>query len=304
MQSRFKAAAKHLLPWIILFAVYTLLVEITLFCARFINDPLDRAILLALQPDHYVPILDEFIILVTDFSVYVFGLTALTWQITYLICRNNPVRLRRATRAWQVMAIVFGIYHALGVVFYKHGVFWWGKYEYNGVFLVLGLILFLAFWYGAKTFAAWDAATQRRWSRVFWLTLLTVCFSNFHGENYIKKTIGRPRPFAPANAPWNEEVRKIKDEVVCGGPSYISGHASSLFALLTPTFWAVRRKRVKAGLFGWASVHAYTRVYTAAHFPYCAFMGSLFGFAVGTLVFMLFRRWACPDLEPSGQAAA
>jgi membrane-associated phospholipid phosphatase len=306
MRFDLEAVGRRLSPWGMVLAGYVPLVALGLLGAKLINDPLDRALLLALQPDRYVPLLDEFIVLVTDYSVYTFSITILAWQITRLICWGRETRLRRAFYVWRALAVVLGLFHAAGLFFYEHGIFWWQQHEYRLVLPGLGLAFFTAFWMGAATLRDWDRSTQRRWSRVFWLTLLTVALSNGYGENYIKKTIGRPRPLAGANAPWNEQVRLINDEVVRGGASYISGHASSLFALLTPAMWAARRRKVKAGLAGWAAVHAYTRVYTAAHFPYCALMGSLFGFAVGTLVYFSFRRWVGPqpDGAPGNPAAS
>jgi hypothetical protein len=53
---------------------YLVLYEITLLGAKLINDPLDAAILLALQPDHYVPVLDEFIVFVPIFQSTCFQL--------------------------------------------------------------------------------------------------------------------------------------------------------------------------------------------------------------------------------------
>lgn len=280
--------------WATIFTGYSVVVGLILLAARFINDRFDFSILLAIQPDRYVPLLDEFIILVTDFSIYTFSFIFLSWQITQLICRNRPIRLRRAFYTWRVLAVVLGLYHAAGVFVYAHGIFWWAHHQYNGVFAALGLVFFIAFWRLARTFIEMDECARKLWSRVFWITLLTVSLSNFLGEPLIKKTIGRPRPLNEHYGEMNQPVRLIDDEIVRSGPSYISGHASSLFALVTPLCWAARRRRTKAALWGWAALHAYSRVYTAAHFPYCAFMGSLFGWTVATLVYMSFRAWVLP----------
>lgn len=270
---------------------YLILHEIFLLGAKLINDPVDEAILLALQPDHYVPVLDEVMVFLTHFSVYLFSITAISWQITNLIVRKNKTAIKIAGYVWKVFAVVLGIYHLCGLWISSHGIFWWRPHEYRSVFVILSIVSFVIFWLGSKTWEKWDYIERKKWSRIFWITIISVFFTNYLGENNIKRTVGRPRPLHEKYEPWNKQVRVIKDEVVKGSPSYISGHASSLFALLTPAIWAVRKKRVKGALVSWAGVHAYTRIYTAAHFPYCTLMGSLFGFLIGTLTYWSF--WWC-----------
>ncbi|HOK09646.1 MAG TPA: phosphatase PAP2 family protein [Candidatus Hydrogenedens sp.] len=270
---------------------YLVLYELFLLGAKLINDPLDEAILLALQPDHYVPVLDECMVFLTHFSVYLFSITTITWLITNLIVRKSEKLANIASYVWKVFAVVLAIYHISGIWISSKGIFWWRPHEYRSVFIILSVVSFLVFWFGSKTWTQWDYLERKRWTRVFWVTLVSVFFTNYLGENNIKRTVGRPRPLHEKYEPWNKHVRVIKDEVVKASPSYISGHASSLFALLTPSIWAVRKKRVKVALTSWGAIHAYTRIYTAAHFPYCAFMGSLFGFLIGTLCYWAF--WWC-----------
>lgn len=273
---------------------YLILYEIFLLGGKLINDPIDQAILLALQPDHYVPVLDELMVFLTHFSVYLFVITTISWQITNLIVRKNETAIKVAGYVWKVFAVVLGIYHLCGFWISSRGIFWWKPHEYRSVFIILGIVSFLVFWFGSKTWGNWDYAKRKRWSRIFWITLISVFFTNYLGENNIKRIVGRPRPLNEKYKPWNKQVRVIQDEIVKGSPSYISGHASSLFALLTPAIWGARKRWTKGALASWATVHAYTRVYTAAHFPYCSVMGGVFGFLIGTLVYWSF--WWC--LEP------
>jgi len=278
---------------------YLVLYEITLLGAKLINDPLDAAILLALQPDHYVPVLDEFIVFVTHFSVYLFSITALTWQITNLIVRKNKTAAKVASYVWKVFAVVLAIYHLCGLWIASKGIFWWRPHEYRSVFIFLSIAFFLAFWFGSKTWEQWDYLERRRWGRIFWIVLISVFFTNYLGEDNIKRIVGRPRPLNEKHESWNKQVRVIQDEVVKSSPSYISGHASSLFALLTPIVWGARKKWVKGTLVSWAILHGYTRIYTAAHFPYCVLMGSLFGFLIGTLSYWAFWWYLNPQENSS-----
>jgi membrane-associated phospholipid phosphatase len=80
-----------------------------------------------------------------------------------------------------------------------------------------------------------------------------------------------------------------QDEIVRGGYSYYSGHSSGLFAAVTPMIWAVKNPKLKLFFFGWATLHAFSRIYLAAHYPFCVLIGSIAGFIWGTLVVICFK---------------
>ncbi len=288
MDFSFHSLAIRLRPWGIVLGGFLLIFGFVLLMARLIHDPLDRVILLACNPDHYVPVIDELMILITDFSVFVFSVLFISWEVAYLICRGRPHRRWWVSRALLVLGVLSGLYYATGV--------FRAQYEYTIIFLPLGMIFLAGYCYLGWTFAHWDEKALRRGSLVFRLTLLSVFLTNAIGEDSIKKIVGRPRPLAGLNEDWNAPIRRIPDEIVRGGYSYVSGHASSLFALTTPMALATSNPWIRGAIFTWAAVHAYTRVYTAAHYPYCALMGSVLGFAIGALVFAAFRdRRAAPD---------
>lgn len=281
-------ALKIFFSFVVVTIGYLILFKMTLLGAKLINDPLDQKILLALQPDHYIPVVDEFIVFLTHFSTYLFSITTLSWLITFIIVRQNKKLLSIAHYVWKIFAIILFIYHLCGLWIHSQGIFWWREHHYKSVFIFLSIVSFVVFWSASYTWTSWNYPTRKKWARVLLITIVSVFYTNYLGEDNIKRIVGRPRPLNDAYKPWNEQVRVIPDEVVKSSPSYISGHASSLFALLTPAIWATRKKCVKLALLSWALLHAYTRIYTAAHFPYCTFMGALFGFLIGTLVYFSF----------------
>lgn len=274
---------------------YLILFKLTLLAAKLINDPIDQKILLALQPEKYVPVLDELMIFLTHFSTYLFSITTLSWLITHLIVRKSESIARIANYVWKCFAVILLIYHFSGMWIHSYGIFWWREHQYKSVFVILSIVSFIVFWTASYTWTKWDYELRKKWARVLLISIVSVFYTNELGENNIKRIIGRPRPLHDAYKPWNEQVRVIPDEIVKFSPSYISGHASSLFALLTPTIWATRKKWAKITLFSWATLHAYTRIYTAAHFPYCTFMGALFGFTMGTIVYWSFWWFVLPS---------
>ncbi|MCX8066109.1 MAG: phosphatase PAP2 family protein [Candidatus Hydrogenedentes bacterium] len=286
---------KVFFSFVIITIGYLAIFKLTILGAKLINDPLDREILLALQPDKYIPVVDEFIIFLTHFSTYLFSITTLSWLATYLIVRRSDKLAQIASFVWKCLAVVLLVYHLCGMWIHSQGIFWWREHQYKTVFVFLGVVSFVVFWSASYTWIKWDYPTREKWVRVLLVTIVSVFYTNYLGEDNIKKIVGRPRPLNDANKTWNDRLRVIPDEVVKFSPSYISGHASSLFALLTPAIWATRKKWVKLALLCWALLHAYTRIYTAAHFPYCTLMGGIFGFLIGTLVYYSFWWYINPN---------
>jgi membrane-associated phospholipid phosphatase len=241
------------------------------------TDGIDKSILAACNPDSYAPGLDQFFRALTDYTNFVIVVPLLSWMIAYGLYRLLPGYKRVFTSLLMTETVVFVALAALGQL--------WPNKTYSGVNVLLVLMIILAFGTCAYLFHRMNDNAMRRFSRVFWLVMISILLTDFVATNYIKGAVARPRPFNEANKPWNEEVRPIPDEKLAGCNSFPSGHTSGTFALLTPIFWYTQNKKVRAGLMSWCVLQGCSRVYTAAHFPFCCLMGGILGFGVGTLVF-------------------
>jgi len=243
------------------------------------TDSADKAILAAINPDEYVPGLDQIVRAFTDYSNIWIVVPLITWMVAYLLYRLMPKFKPYFAGFIALTGVVFLVLAIMGRL--------WPNKTYMGcnVLFVLGLFIFFA--YATYMFMRMDDDWMRRFSRVFWLVLLSVYLTDTVATAKLKDAVARPRPFNDANKPWNESVRKIPDEYLRGSNSFPSGHTSSTFGLITPVFWFVRSRKVRAGLFTWGCFQGFTRVYTAAHFPFCVFMGGVLGFTIGTMVFFL-----------------
>lgn len=166
------------------------------------------------------------------------------------------------------------------------GRLWWNA-SLPVVNYLLLVTLLTALGATAYVFNRMEEAALSRYTRVFWLVLLSIVLAAPMATNTIKDAIARPRPLAEAYAPWNETLRVIPEEELRGRNSYPSGHTSGTFALITPLFWWSRRRGVRAGLLGLGVVQGISRVYTVAHFTSDVVMGATLGFGTGTLVFFL-----------------
>ncbi len=246
-----------------------------------LTDGIDKAILAAINPDVYVPGLDQFFRALTDYTNFLIPLPLISWMVAYQIYRLLPRYKSYITGLLAVETVVVTVMAAAGRM--------WPNSVYTGANVLL--IASCAAFVGLTTylFYTMDDDSMRRFGRTFWLVLISIYMTELLGVERIKEAVARPRPFNDANKPWNEHVRPIPDEYLQGRNSYPSGHTAATFGLLTPLFWHARSRKVRGGLLAWGCLQGVSRVYTAAHFPSDCLMGGLLGFTTGTLVF--FTLW-------------
>lgn len=237
----------------------------------------DKAITAAFNPDEYIPGLDQFFRAISDYTNFLIAAPLIAWMIAYGLYRLLPRYKKVFTALLILTAVILTLMAILGRL--------WPNKVYLGANVLLVIATALAFGMIAYLFQKMDDNAMRRFSRVFWLMFMNVLLVNYYATSNIKKDIARPRPLHNANAPWNEVLRVIPEEALYGANSFPSGHTSGTFAVLTPWFWYTRNRKIRAGLFSWATLQGLSRVYTVAHFPFCCLMGGFLGFATGTLVF-------------------
>ena len=105
------------------------------------------------------------------------------------------------------------------------------------------------------------------------------------------------KPFAarlrPCHAPDLAAALHLPDG--CGGQfGFLSSHAANSFALavfLLLTLPAGRYKVLKIGVFAWAALLSYSRIYLGAHYPSDVLGGALVGAGLAWGAAALFGRW-------------
>lgn len=275
-----KEKTSFLIKWIKFTVIYFLITLIVWACYFLHNDEIDRKLVQLINPGTYIPVIDELMILTTDFSIIVISSIFVFWEIGFQISQIKPSLKGILANIFKMLGIASAII-CLSMVY-------WMNYEHNDIFIFLGLAMFLGFWLMGSTYIDYGDETLKRINKVFWLSFISLILADI-SVHYVKHFIFRPRPLSRLNVSWNYTLRIFPDESVMSGSSYVSGHASALFALLTPVFWNCRRKTGKICALGWASLHAYSRVYVAAHFFYCTIMGSIMGFAIATACVLAFK---------------
>lgn len=259
-----------------------LILFITVYLLHFaINESLDWELLFLFNPDSYIPVLDELMVMITDFSFYFSGFGLGIYFIGYLLYRVHNFSFERIQRIMIILGLCGGTL-IISLAF-------WADYTYWVIFFPFGLIFFGTISWIGTIYRKLSDETLDQVAKIIITVLISVALDLIM-EGTMKPLVGRPRPFNSANASLNGGLRQIPDEVVSRGNSYFSGHSSGLFMLLTPFIWTEPRRSRKFLLFLWGTIHGFTRLYLAAHFPYDVLIGCLVGIACGTIAVKLFFR--------------
>ncbi|MGF1532255.1 MAG: phosphatase PAP2 family protein [Bernardetiaceae bacterium] len=111
---------------------------------------------------------------------------------------------------------------------------------------------------------------------------------------------GLMKPFFGRLRPCHEPLLDCSLDLLtgCGGQyGFVSSHAANAFgvAMLLSLLW---RQKISAvlGLFSWAVLVSYTRVYVGVHYPGDVLGGALLGITLGGLAYGLFNK---SGLKPS-----
>jgi membrane-associated phospholipid phosphatase len=249
---------------------------ITYLFSFIIPEKADWKVLIAINTATRVPGLDELMLLITKFSMAGLGLLFVCWEVTYQLSKANRKARQKAGMAFKLQGVLFATVCP--------SILFWAGYEPPLLLIPPGFIILAAFWIVSFTFTKCSEKELEGFNVIFWVTLFAVLLTELSGEVIIKKIVARPRPLSQVYSHLNSGLRKIPGEIVESGYSYVAGHSCVFFAMITPLVWYISRIEVKALLLLWAALHALSRVFLAAHFPFDSLMGSALGFFMATMV--------------------
>jgi undecaprenyl-diphosphatase len=163
--------------------------------------------------------------------------------------------------------------------------FWWMlTAKWSSLLLVLGL--------------AWVLMHQNRRHALLLLGMLalTVLVADQVSSGLIKHLVERLRP---THDPSLENAVHVINGYRGGLYGFVSSHAANFFAVSTLVALVMRHRVVTLGLFTWAVLQCYSRVYLGVHYPGDILGGIVVGVLAGLLVWFLMRwierRWHIPQ---------
>lgn len=131
------------------------------------------------------------------------------------------------------------------------------------------------------------------WRRLSWKGLLVFLLAAGlmvlladQGSVLIKNLVQRPRP---CHAPELAGLVHLPNGRCGGAYGFVSSHASNVFALALLASLVVRNSLWTCGLFLWAVLVSYSRIYMGVHYPGDVLCGALLGLVAGTIAWAIFR---------------
>jgi undecaprenyl-diphosphatase len=252
---------------------------------RVYSPNFDRDLLILLNPDEYVIVLDELMVLITDFSLFFGGLAMIWALIAFSIIHKKP---EKKNEVYKLNLMIGGIVSIIFLIMSITNA--WGR-VYNISTYILAPLMMLLFLYIGHLIQTRTEEELGNYRSVLFVITIAALINVILVDGLIKYSVMRPRPLQDANSDWNGLLRTVADEMVRSGMSFPSGHSSGLFVILTPLMYYSDKRYKKILLFSAAAIHAFSRVYLAAHFPLDILFGSLSGFLIASVVYkVLFRE--------------
>lgn len=132
-------------------------------------------------------------------------------------------------------------------------------------------------------------AIKKRWNVVVILLCigLAVTFSDQLCSNVLRHSVGRMRP-ANLDNPLSQFVHTVND-YRGGRYGFPSSHAANTFTLAMFVSLLFRQRWIVIGMFAWALLISYSRMYLGVHYPGDILVGAMIGTLSGYLFFLLYR---------------
>ncbi len=149
-----------------------------------------------------------------------------------------------------------------------------GKKEWLPFYAFLVIIIFKKYgWYGVAVLAGVG---------------VTIALADQFASGFCKPFFERLRP---SHAPELAAQVHTLHGYLGGKYGFISSHAANTFGMATFLHLTFRyRMAHSAGLFAWAALVSYSRIYVGVHYPGDIIGGALAGICVGTIVFAVFYK--------------
>lgn len=129
-----------------------------------------------------------------------------------------------------------------------------------------------------------------RWKSL-WILLAVVVLITLSDQlaNVLKDGVKRYRP---CKDPDIGHLVHIVNNYCRSSYGFVSGHAANSFALATLISFLFRHRMVTAGMFFWAFLVSFSRIYLGVHYPGDVLGGAILGAVLAIPVIYLLKRYA------------
>ena len=101
---------------------------------------------------------------------------------------------------------------------------------------------------------------------------------------FIKNFVERPRP---SRDTLIADMVHIVNDYRGGRYGFVSSHAANTFGVATYLAYLFKNARWGVGLFAWATIVSYSRIYLGVHYPADIIFGALLGIVIGSQCYVL-----------------
>ena len=151
---------------------------------------------------------------------------------------------------------------------------------------------FLIFHFIGKSYIVYSEEKLKELNRFFWVFMIG--YGIAMGINgIVRHIVLRPRPIMDEWGSLNDDLYLLPNQIWEGHESFFSGHSTTGMALLLPFYFRSDKKIIKYGSLTLGIIHAYTRIYVAAHFPWDCLWGAILGALISYMMYLTFiqKKW-------------
>lgn len=147
----------------------------------------------------------------------------------------------------------------------------------------------------------------KKWKHQGWLIVialvLTVVVADQIASGVLKVAVQRLRP---SHDPEMEGLVELVNNYRSGRYGFVSSHAANSFGLALLAALVFRNKIFSCGIFTWAIINAYSRIYLGVHYPGDILGGIIVGVVTALVMYWLLRKFRpqifCENRSGNSQA--